>query len=48
MVRILGNSPERVRIKDLNDVIYYKQQKDYSDQEFEGSKDLQKRSIRVW
>jgi len=42
MVRIIGNSPERVRISDLGDVIYYKQQKDYTDQEFESSKDLQK------
>lgn len=42
MVRILGNSIERVLVKDLNDVIYYHQQKDYSDQDFEASKDLDK------
>lgn len=42
MVRILGNSPERLRIIDLGDVIYYKQRKDYTDQEFESSKDLQR------
>lgn len=42
MVRILGNSPERVQIRDLGDVIYYKQQKDYTDQEFESSRDLKK------
>ena len=44
MVRILGNSPERVPIDDLNDIIYYKQLKDYTDQEYESSKDL-KRAI---
>lgn len=42
MVRILGNSPERIRIHDLGDVIYYKQRKQYTDEEFESSKDLQK------
>lgn len=45
MVRVLGNSLERVEIKDLNDVIYYKQLKDYTDQEHENSKDL-KREIQ--
>lgn len=40
MVRIMGNSLERVFIKDLNDVIYYKQVKEYTDQEFEKSWDL--------
>jgi hypothetical protein len=42
MIRILGNSMERVFIKDLNDVIYYKQTKEYTDQEYESSRDLQK------
>jgi hypothetical protein len=42
MVWILGNSHERVAIKDLNDVIYYRQKKQYTDQEFEGSRDLQR------
>lgn len=42
MVRILGNSPERVKILDLNDVIYYRQQKEYTDQEYESSRDLKK------
>ncbi|MBW2006364.1 MAG: hypothetical protein JRI72_17555 [Deltaproteobacteria bacterium] len=42
MVRIIGNSPERVKITDLGDVIYYRQEKDYTDQEYEQSKDLQK------
>lgn len=40
MVRIMGNSPERVQIKDLNDVIYYKQIKEFSDSDFAQSKDL--------
>jgi hypothetical protein len=42
MIRVLGNSSERVPIKDLNDCIYYKQLKEYSDQEFESSNDLRK------
>ena len=45
MVRIMGNSPERVRIKDLDDIIYYKQIKEYTDQEFEDSNDL-KRAVK--
>ena len=42
MVRVLGNSMERVPIRDLGDVIYYKQSKDYTDEEFESSKDLKR------
>ena len=42
MWRIMGSSPERVKITDLGDVIYYRQIKDYSDQDYEVSKDLQK------
>jgi hypothetical protein len=42
MIRILGNSPERVEIKDLHDFIYYRQLKDYTDQEYEESKDLKR------
>lgn len=42
MIRIMGNSTERVRIPDLGDVVYYHQQKDYTDQDFEKSKDLQR------
>lgn len=45
MVRILGNSSERVEVKDLNDIIYYRQLKEYTDQEYERSKDL-KREIQ--
>jgi hypothetical protein len=36
----MGNSTERVPIKDLGDVIYYKQIKDVTDIELETSKDL--------
>jgi len=46
MVRILGNSVERVPIQDLHDVIYYKQVKEYTDQEYEASRDL-KRAISL-
>lgn len=42
MVRVMGNSPERVEVLDLHDVIYYKQLKEFTDQEFENSKDLKK------
>jgi len=42
MVRVLGNSSERVPIKDLNDCIYYKQLKEYSDQEYASSSDLKR------
>ena len=42
MWRVIGSSPERIRITDLGDVIYYRQVKDYSDQEYESSKDLRK------
>jgi len=42
MIRIIGNSPERVSIKDLDDVIYYRQIKDYTDDEYKNSRDLKK------
>lgn len=42
MVRVMGNSPERVELHDLNDVIYYKQLKEFSDQSYENSRDLKK------
>ena len=45
MVRVLGNSPERIIIADLGDVIYYKQEKEYTDQQYSSSRDLQ-RAIR--
>jgi hypothetical protein len=42
MIRVLGNSPERIKINDLSDVIYYRQQKEYTDQEYENSRDLKR------
>jgi hypothetical protein len=42
MIRIIGNSTERVRIPDLGDTVYYRQVKEYTDQEYESSKDLQR------
>jgi len=46
MVWVFGNSHERVPIKDLNDIIYFRQKKQYTDQEFEKSSDL-KRAIQT-
>lgn len=46
MYRIIGNSAERVPIRDLGDVIYYRQVKEYTDQEWESSKDLQREHQR--
>lgn len=42
MVRVLGSSAERVPIPDLKDVVYYRQVKEYTDHEYEASKDLRK------
>ena len=42
MIWVFGNSHERILIKDLNDAIYFHQKKQYTDQEFEGSRDLQR------
>ena len=42
MIRVLGNSSERVEVKDLHDVIYYRQLKEYTDQQYEDSKDLKR------
>lgn len=42
MIYIFGNSHERVPIKDLGDVIYYRQKKQYTEQEFQKSRDLQR------
>jgi len=44
MYYVIGNSPKKVELKDLNDCIYYKQQKVYTDSQFERSVDL-KRAI---
>lgn len=40
MIRVMGNSTERVQLKDLNDVLYYKQIKEFSDSDVVASKDL--------
>lgn len=42
MVRVMGNSPERVELEDLHDVVYYKQLKEFSTQQLEISKDLKR------
>jgi hypothetical protein len=41
MVKVMGNSFERIIIKDLKDMVYYKQIKEYTNQEYETSKDIQ-------
>jgi len=45
MYRIVGNSSERVVLSDLSDVVYYRQVKEITDDEFQNSKDL-KREIQ--
>jgi hypothetical protein len=47
MIKVMGNSKERVIIEDLNDVIYYKQLKEYTDQEFESSKALKREKLKA-
>src|SRR4030042_1817456 len=42
MYYVIGNSPKKVDLKDLNDCIYYKQQKVYTDEQFNRSVDLQR------
>ena len=42
MITIIGTSFEKILIKDLNDTIYYRQKKNYTDQQYEQSRDLQK------
>jgi hypothetical protein len=44
MYFVIGNSPKRVELKDLNDCVYYKQQKVFSDSQYQSSVDL-KRAI---
>ena len=41
MYLVIGNSPKKVELKDLNDSVYYKQQKIYSDEQYRRSNDLQ-------
>lgn len=40
MYIIIGNSPKRVELKDLGDCVYYKQQKVFTDRQYEKSNDL--------
>lgn len=42
MYHVIGNSPKKVELKDLNDCVYYKQQKVYSDSQYRSSVDLQR------
>jgi hypothetical protein len=44
MLFVIGNSPKKVELKDLNDCIYYKQQKTYTNVQYDNSVDL-KRAI---
>jgi hypothetical protein len=44
MYYVIGNSPKKVELKDLNDCIYYKQQKVYTDEQYIRSVDI-KRAI---
>jgi len=43
MIKVIGNNHERVRLPDLGDVVYYKQVKVYTDEDYSRSKDLQKK-----
>ena len=42
MYLVIGNSPRKVELKDLNDYVYYKQQKVYSEEQYKRSIDLQR------
>jgi hypothetical protein len=42
MYIIIGNSPRKVELKDLGDCVYYKQQKIYTDAQYQSSEDLKK------
>jgi hypothetical protein len=42
MIVVIGNSPKKISIPDLNDYIYYKQRKSFSDADRQRSRDLQK------
>lgn len=41
MVHVIGNNYRKVELRDLNDFVYYKQQKVYTDSQLEHSRDLQ-------
>lgn len=42
MILVLGNSPKKIPLKDLNDSVFYKQKKMFSDIDYAKSKDLQR------
>ena len=42
MYLVIGNTPRRVELKDLGDTVYYKQQKIFTDAEYDRSSDLQR------
>jgi hypothetical protein len=42
MLQVIGNTPQRVELKDLGDYVYYKQQKVFTDAQYNRSQDLQR------
>jgi hypothetical protein len=42
MLHVIGNTPQRVELKDLGDYVYYKQQKVFTDAQYNRSQDLQR------
>jgi len=42
MIQIVGNSAKKVELKDLNDVVFFKQQKSFSDSDYNSSMDLKR------
>jgi hypothetical protein len=42
MILVIGNTPQKVELKDLGDYIYYKQQKIFTDSQYNRSQDLQR------
>ncbi len=42
MILVIGNTPKRVELKDLDDSVYYKQQKVFSEAEYAKSSDLKR------
>jgi hypothetical protein len=42
MVLVIGNTPKRVELTDLNDCVYYKQQKVFTEAQYEKSLDLRR------
>jgi len=42
MILVIGNTPQKVELKDLGDYIYYKQQKIFTDAQYNRSQDLQR------